>query len=311
MMDWTTSDCRYFHRQLSRHALLYTEMVTTGALLHGDVQKHLQHHQTEHPVALQLGGSDPSDLARCTALAQEWGYDEVNLNVGCPSDRVQNGSFGACLMKEPALVRDCLSAMRAAGDIPVTIKHRIGVDDDEGYGPLRAFVEQVAQSGVSSFTVHARKAILQGLSPKQNREVPPLHYDYVYQLKQDFPELEVVINGGIKTHADCETHLQHVDGVMLGREAYHNPYMLAEVDQRYFGSENPPIGRVEAAEAMFSLVEDYCDSNGGKLMHITRHMMGLFLGQPGAKQYKRYLSENAWREGAGRKVLEEALSFIA
>lgn len=309
MMDWTTRECRYFHRQLTRKALLYTEMVTTGALLFGDVERHLRFDEAEHPVALQLGGSKPEDLAKSSVLAQQWGYDEVNLNCGCPSDRVQNGSFGACLMAQPELVRDCVKAMRDAVDIPVTVKHRIGIDDADSYEHMLHFVGTVAESGCDTFIVHARKAILGGLSPKQNREIPPLIYEHVYRLKREMPDLTIVINGGIKTHAECEAHLEHVDGVMLGREAYHNPWLMAEVDSRYFGEQNPLQNRQQAVEAMLPFIDAEL-AQGQRLFYSTRHMMGLFLAQQGAKAFKRYLSENAWKKGAGSDVLATAAELI-
>lgn len=250
-MDWTDRHCRRFWRTLTRHARVYTEMVTTGALLHGDVERHLRFNSEEHPVALQLGGAVPADLAACAALGEEWGYDEINLNCGCPSDRVQNGRFGACLMAEPALVRDCVTAMREACDIPVTVKHRIGIDHQECYSELVDFVGTVASGGAEVFIVHARKAWLQGLSPKENREIPPLNYDWVYHLKRDFPDLTIVINGGIETLDACAAHLEHVDGVMLGRAPYQNPWLLSEVDTRLFGAgESVSADREAAIDAM-------------------------------------------------------------
>ena len=309
MMDWTTRECRYFHRQLTRKALLYTEMVTTGALIYGDVERHLRFDEAEHPVALQLGGSDPADLAKASKLAQDWGYDEVNLNCGCPSDRVQNGSFGACLMAKPELVRDCVKAMQDAVNIPVTVKHRIGIDDNDSYEDMLAFVTTVAESGCDTFIVHARKAVLGGLSPKQNREVPPLKYDYVYRLKRELPQLNIMINGGIKTHAECEQHLEHVDGVMLGREAYHNPWLMADVDSRYFGETDPLQNRQQAVEAMLPFIDAELDQ-GQRLFYSTRHMMGLFQAQQGAKAFKRYLSEHAWKQGASSQVLADAAALV-
>lgn len=309
MMDWTTRECRYFHRQLTKQALLYTEMVTTGALLFGDVERHLRFDDAEHPVALQLGGSSPEDLAKSAKLAQQWGYDEVNLNCGCPSDRVQNGSFGACLMAQPELVRDCVKAMLDAVSIPVTVKHRIGIDDADSYEQMLNFVGTVAESGCDTFIVHARKAILGGLSPKQNREIPPLIYDYVYRLKQEMPELTIVMNGGIKTHDECEQHLAHVDGVMLGREAYHNPWLLAEVDSRYFGGVDPLADRKQAVEAVLPFIDAELAA-GQRLFYTTRHMMGLFQAQQGAKAFKRYLSENAWKQGASSGVLSAAADLV-
>src|SRR3954471_4602877 len=236
MMDWTDRHCRVFHRQITRHTWLYTEMVTTGALLHGDVARHLDFSDEEHPVALQLGGSEPADLAKSAKLGEQWGYDEINLNCGCPSERVQKGAFGACLMAEPDLVADCVKAMRDAVDIDVTVKHRIGIDRNENYDFVRDFVGTIADAGCKTFIVHARNAILKGLSPKENRDIPPLRYEVAYQLKREFPDLEIIINGGIKGDAEVEQHLQHVDGVMLGREAYHNPFVMAYFDQRFYGA---------------------------------------------------------------------------
>lgn len=309
MMDWTTRECRFFHRQLTHKALLYTEMVTTGALLYGDVERHLRYHDAEHPLALQLGGSDPVDLAKSAKLAEEWGYDEVNLNCGCPSDRVQNGSFGACLMAKPELVRDCVAAMREAVNIPVTVKHRIGIDDADSYEDMLNFVDVVAESGCRTFIVHARKAVLGGLSPKQNREVPPLKYDYVYRLKKERPDLQIILNGGVKTHAESEAHLAHVDGVMLGREAYHNPWMLAEVDSLYFDSENPLDARQQAVQAVVPFIEEEL-ARGQRLFYTTRHMMGLFQAQSGAKAFKRFLSENAWKPDASTEILTQAAALV-
>ena len=310
MMDWSDHNCRFFWRLLTRRALLYTEMVTTGALIHGDRERFLHYNDEEHPVALQLGGADAGELARCTRWAQEWGYDEVNLNCGCPSDRVQSGLFGACLMDRPALVADGVKAMRDACDIPVTVKHRIGIDHMESYAELADFVGTVASAGCDVFIVHARKAWLQGLSPKENREIPPLNYPWVYQLKRDFPALSIVINGGIQSLAECETHLQQVDGVMLGREAYQNPWMLADVDRRLFAQDNPAGSRDEVVQALLP----YCEqalAGGGRLNHITRHILGLYQGMPGARKFRRHLSENAFREGADVDVLREALSLVA
>ncbi len=305
MMDWSDRHCRYFWRQLTRQSLLYTEMVTTGALIHGDRERFLHFNPEEHPVALQLGGSNPDDLARCATWAQEWGYDEVNLNCGCPSDRVQSGMFGACLMAKPDLVADCVRAMRAACDIPVTVKHRIGIDDMETYGELTHFVETISSAGCEVFIVHARKAWLQGLSPKENREIPPLNYPWVYQLKQDYPQLQIVINGGIQTLDDCREHLQHVDGVMIGREAYQNPWMLAQVDSAIYGVDNPAESRDDVIAGLLPYVERQLAS-GAHLNHITRHILGLYQGVPGARKFRRHLSENAYKKEAGLEVLEEA-----
>jgi len=311
MMDWTTSDCRVFHRLISDHALLYTEMVTTGALIHGDAARHLDYHASEHPVALQLGGSHPAELAQCARMAEEWGYDEVNLNVGCPSDRVQNNMIGACLMAHPQLVAECLGEMQAAVRIPVTVKHRLGIDDLDSFEHLHQFVETVRQSGCSSFTIHARKAILQGLSPKENRDIPPLIYDHVYSIKALYPELEIIINGGIKTLAECDHHLEKVDGVMIGREAYQNPWpLLSEVDQRYFGSRRPVRSRMDIAEAFIPYLEQRLAA-GAPLYAVTKHLLGLFHGQRGGKQFRRYLSENGHAREAGVKTFQAALALVS
>ena len=310
-MDWTDRHCRRFWRVLTRRARVYTEMVTTGALLHGDVERHLRFNDEEHPVALQLGGAAPEELAQCAALGEQWGYDEINLNCGCPSDRVQNGRFGACLMAEPMLVRDCVAAMRAACDIPVTVKHRIGIDHQECFSELVNFVGTVAEGGAEVFIVHARKAWLQGLSPKENREVPPLNYPWVNQLKRDFPELTIVINGGIETLDACEQHLEHVDGVMLGRAAYQNPWLLSEVDARLFEATTS-VGstREDAIETMLPYIEEQL-SEGARLHHVTRHMLGLYQGQYGGRQYRRHLSEHAYKTEAGVATLLEAAAFCA
>jgi tRNA-dihydrouridine synthase A len=310
MMDWSDHNCRFFWRLLTRQALLYTEMVTTGALIHGDRERFLHYNVEEHPVALQLGGSNPEELARCARWAQEWGYDEVNLNCGCPSDRVQSGMFGACLMAKPALVADCVKAMVDSCDIPVTVKHRIGIDAMESYEELLAFVEPVAAAGCSVFIVHARKAWLQGLSPKQNRDVPPLNYDWVYRLKVDFPHLTIVINGGIQTIAECKLHLQHVDGVMLGREAYQNPWMLAQVDEELFGMDKPAQSRDDIIAALLQYTQLQL-ARGTSLNHITRHILGLYQGVPGARKFRRHLSENAYKKTAGIEVLAQAYALVA
>ncbi|MEN9465414.1 MAG: hypothetical protein RL217_1595 [Pseudomonadota bacterium] len=306
MMDWSDSNCRMFWRSLSKNALLYTEMVTTGAILHGDKARHLNFHAKEHPIALQLGGSNPSELAQCAKLAQDWGYDEINLNVGCPSDRVQNNKIGACLMAEPLLVADCIKAMQDACDIDVTIKHRIGIDELDSYEYMHSFVQKVAATGCTTFIVHARKAILQGLSPKENREVPPLRYEEVYRLKKEFPNLEILINGGIQTYEQCDTHLQYVDGVMLGREAYHNPWILAQVDSRYFNQENPCSSRTQALQNYLPFIEQELNK-GARLQHISRHILGLFHGQAGGRAFRRYLSEQAHHKNAGLDTVIEAL----
>jgi tRNA-dihydrouridine synthase A len=309
MMDWSDHHCRFFWRLLTRQALLYTEMVTTGALIHGDRERFLHYNAEEHPVALQLGGSDPADLARCAKWAQDWGYDEVNLNCGCPSDRVQSGMFGACLMARPDLVADGVKAMRDACSIPVTVKHRIGIDDMETYGQLLDFVGPVAEAGCEVFIVHARKAWLKGLSPKENREIPPLNYPWVYRLKTDFPNLVFVVNGGIQTLAECRQHLQQVDGVMIGREAYQNPWMLATVDLELFGMDNPAQCRDDVIAALIPYVEQQL-ARGAHLNHITRHILGLYQGVPGARKFRRHLSENAYKKTSGVEVLIEAARLV-
>ena len=310
MMDWTDRFCRYFHRLLSKETLLYTEMITTGALIHGDSHHHLAFHDIEHPIALQLGGSDPQALASSVRMADKYGYDEINLNCGCPSDRVQSGRFGAILMKDAPLVADCFRAMQDVTTTPITIKHRIGIDDEDSYQFLCDFVGTIANTGCKTFIVHARKAWLQGLSPKQNREVPPLDYERVYQLKRDFPHLEIIINGGIKTLEKTEELLRHVDGVMMGREAYHNPYLLAEVDQKIYHSKQPSPSRVQVLEQFSESISGEL-ARGVKLSHMTRHILGLYQGIPGARKFRRYISENAHRPNAGTEVLYQALSNMA
>ena len=310
-MDWTDRHCRRFWRTLTHYTRVYTEMVTTGALLHGDVARHLRFDDEEHPVALQLGGSAPADLAQCARIVEEWGYDEINLNCGCPSDRVQNGRFGACLMTEPALVRDCVSAMREASEVPVTVKHRIGIDHQECYSELVDFVGTVASGGAEVFIVHARKAWLQGLSPKENREIPPLNYKWVYHLKRDFPDLTIVINGGIETLDACEQHLERVDGVMLGRAPYQNPWLLSEVDQRIFGATTSVrSSREDAVENILPYIERQL-REGARLHHVTRHMLGLYQGQYGGRQYRRHLSERAHKAEATADTLLEAMAYCA
>ncbi|QMV15669.1 tRNA dihydrouridine(20/20a) synthase DusA [Vibrio spartinae] len=309
MLDWTDRHCRYFHRLLTSQALLYTEMVTTGAIIHGKGD-FLAYNDEEHPVALQLGGSNPQDLATCAKLAAERGYDEINLNVGCPSDRVQNGRFGACLMAEPQLVADCVAAMKAEVDIPVTVKTRIGIDEQDSYPFLTDFITTVAeQGGCEQFTIHARKAWLNGLSPKENREIPPLDYPRAYQLKRDFPHLQIAVNGGIKSLEETKAHLEQLDGVMIGREAYQSPYLLADVDQQIFGLETPVKKRSQVVEEMYPYIESQL-SKGAYLGHISRHMLGLFQNMPGARQWRRYISENAHKKGAGIEVIQTALLKI-
>ena len=309
MMDWTDRHCRYFHRLLSEHALLYTEMVTTGAIIHGDRDRFLHHSAEEYPLALQLGGHDGAELAQCAAFAEQAGYQEVNLNVGCPSDRVQNGRIGACLMAEPETVANAVKAMQDAVSIPVTVKHRIGIDGRESYGELVDFVGRVAEAGCATFVVHARIAILQGLSPKENRDVPPLKPEVVYQLKKDFPELEIIINGGIVSFDAIDEHLLHLDGVMLGREAYHNPWLMSEVDSRLYSGKKPVLERKQVVEKMLPYIEAEM-SRGTYLSHITRHMLGLYQGEPGARKFRRYISENAHKKGAGMEVLLEAVEQV-
>lgn len=309
MLDWTDRHYRYFARQISRHTWLYTEMVTTGALLYGDVERHLRFDEAEHPVALQLGGSEPSELAQCARLAQQWGYDEVNLNVGCPSERVQKGAFGACLMAEPQLVADCVKAMRDVVDIDVTVKHRIGIDQIEHYDYLADFVDQVAAAGCTTFIVHARNAILKGLSPKENREIPPLKYDYVYRLKQERPELEILLNGGVKTNAEIAEHLRHVDGVMVGREAYHNPWLMADWDAVFYGDDSTAVSRQQVVDAMLPYIRARL-AEGHKLRNIARHILGLFQGMPGARQWRRMLSDAKLLDGADEGLLLQALAAM-
>ncbi|MGV3742401.1 MAG: tRNA dihydrouridine(20/20a) synthase DusA [Burkholderiaceae bacterium] len=313
MMDWTDRHCRYFHRQLSRHSWLYTEMVTTGALLYGDVARHLDFNKEEHPVALQLGGSEPADLAKSARLGEQWGYDEINLNCGCPSERVQKGAFGACLMKEPQLVADCVKAMRDAVSIDVTVKHRIGVDENESYAFVRDFIGTVAEAGCTTFIVHARNAVLKGLSPKENREIPPLRYEVAYQLKRDFPQLEILLNGGVKTLSEIDMHLQHVDGVMIGREAYHNPYLLSAFDSRYYGEAAMPKSRTEVVHAMLPYIQSQLAQHGTKglrLNSITRHMLGLMAGIPGARAFRQALSDSKKLSQGNPQLLLDALQAV-
>lgn len=313
MMDWTDRHCRQFHRHITKHTWLYTEMVTTGALLHGDVARHLDFDGIEHPIALQLGGSEPADLAKSAKLGAQWGYDEINLNCGCPSERVQRGAFGACLMAEPTLVADCVKAMRDAVDVDVTVKHRIGINDVDSYEFMRDFVGEIAAAGCSTFIVHARNAILKGLSPKENREIPPLKYEYAYRLKREFPNLEIIINGGIKTSAEIDLHLQHVDGVMLGREAYHNPYVMAEFDARYYGDNASIKSRRDVLAAMIPYVQTQLDlyaERGLKLNSITRHMLGLMTGLAGARSFRQMLSDSKQLASGRPELLLEAAERV-
>ena len=313
MMDWTDRHCRYFHRLLSRRTRLYTEMVTTGALLHGDVPRHLDFDETEHPVALQLGGSEPADLAHAAKLGQQWGYDEVNLNCGCPSERVQRGAFVACLMAEPQLVADCVKAMVDAVDVPVTVKHRIGIDKVESYEFVRDFVGTVAEAGCEVFVVHARNAWLKGLSPKENREIPPLRYELVHRLKQDFPALVIAINGGVTADAVVHAELDRVDGVMVGREAYHHPWWLARWDSLYYGEAPSGLRREEVEEAMVAYMEREHAARGTPWHTIARHMMGLYNGLPGARRWRQVWSDHRLKGEAPREVMRLAHegSFLA
>jgi len=308
MMDWTDTHCRYFMRLLSPSALLYTEMVTAAAIVHGDADRFLRFNAEEHPIALQLGGSNPDWMAEATARAAAYDYDEININVGCPSDRVQSGQFGACLMAKPELVSECFVAMQKETDIPITVKSRIGIDDQDSYAFLKAFIEPVAAAGCRRFVVHARVAILEGLSPKENRTVPPLDYERVYQLKHDYPELEIIINGGLASLEEVETVLGHVDGAMIGRQAYHQPYFLAELE-KHFNPHWAMPSRQDIVENMMPYVDQQV-AGGASLNSITRHMLGLFAGQPGARAWRRYISEHAHRESAGGEVLINALNAM-
>jgi tRNA-dihydrouridine synthase A len=309
MMDYTDRHFRYFVRLMTRHTLLYTEMVTSGAILHGDHRRFLEFHPAEHPLALQLGGSDPEALAACARIADDYGYDEINFNVGCPSDRVQSGRFGACLMQEPDLVAECVAAMRAASRVPVTVKTRIGVDDRDSYEHLVEFIGKVAASGCAVFIIHARKAWLKGLSPKENREIPPLRYDVAARLKRDFPQLTIVVNGGVQTLDAMHAHLGDFDGVMVGREAVSNPYLFADVDRRFFGAAVQPLSRGEVLQAWMPYIAVQLQE-GVPLARMTRHALGLFHGLPGARAWRRALSEEAVRPGAGLVVLQQALGSL-
>ena len=308
MMDWTDRHCRAFHRTLTRQALLYTEMVTSKAVIHGDRERLIGFSDIEHPVALQLGGSEPDELAQCARIAEDFGYDEVNLNCGCPSDRVQSGAFGACLMREPQRVADSLQAMIEASRLPATVKCRIGVDDQDPRDALFTLVEACAARGVSTFIVHARKAWLKGLSPKENRDVPPLDYDLVYELKRAHPELTIAINGGIATLDEAEAHLAHVDGVMLGRAAYHEPALLGQIDRRFFG-EGRDVGPFAALEAYRPYMAAQLAA-GTPLSHMTRHMLGLMHGLPGARAFRRIMTVDAVEPGAGLEVVDRAVEAV-
>ena len=309
MMDWTDRHCRYFHRLLSQHTLLYTEMVTTGALIHGDVPRHLRFNAQEHPLALQLGGSEPADLAHCAKLGAEWGYNEININCGCPSERVQRGAFGACLMAEPTLVADCVKAMidalagRSGAKVPVTVKHRIGINKSESYGFVRDFVGTVSQAGCNTFIVHARNAWLKGLSPKENRDIPPLRYDLVHQLKRDFPQVTMAINGGITTNAQIADQLQHLDGVMVGREAYYNPWVLASWDAAFFASPTSCLSREQIELQMCDYMAQEQAAHGTAWSAIARHMLGLRHGQPGSRRWRQVWSDHRLKTLPPHKVM--------
>ena len=309
MLDWTDRYCRYFLRLISKHVVLYTEMVTTGAILHGNRERFLDFDPSEHPVALQLGGSEPADLAQCARLGEAWGYDEINLNVGCPSDRVQSGRFGACLMITPQLVADCVKSMRDSVEIDVTVKHRIGVDNRDSYSELCDFIGSISEAGCNTFIVHARKAWLQGLSPKENREIPPLSYETVHRLKQDYPHLEFIINGGITSLDQAQQQLEQVDGVMIGREAYNNPWMLSEVDKMIFGDTQKAMTRHQIVEALLPYMQNEL-SLGTPINRITRHILGLFQGRPGARKWRRMISEESHRTGVDHQLLLRAAALV-
>ncbi|NQY35606.1 MAG: tRNA dihydrouridine(20/20a) synthase DusA [Alteromonadaceae bacterium] len=309
MLDWTDRHCRYFYRVMSKHTVLYTEMVTTGAILFGKGD-YLSFNNEEHPLVLQLGGSDPKAMSECAKIAEQQGYDEININVGCPSDRVQNGRFGACLMAEPNVVAECVQQMQSVVDIPITVKSRIGIDDLDSYSFLHEFINTVGDAGCRHFIIHARKAWLSGLSPKQNREVPPLDYERVYQIKQSFPQIEISINGGIKSLAEANYHLSQLDGVMIGREIYQNPYVLVQADREIWQTESPELSRQEIVVAMIEYIDRYV-AQGGKPWHVLRHMLGLCNGLPGARQFRRYLSENSRVDGANGNVLRAAFEIVS
>lgn len=310
MMEWSDRHCRYLWRLLTRQSLLYTEMVTSGALIHNDPARFLPFNKEEHPLALQVGGSNPADLARCAELAEKWQYDEINLNCGCPSDRVQSGKIGAVLMAEPELVAECINAMIKACDIPVTVKHRLGIDDMEDYEDMKRFVATVAEAGCETFIVHARKAWLKGLSPKENREIPPLKYELVYRLKEEFPKLRIVINGGITTVEQCQELLGHVDGVMIGREAYNNPFFLKDIDQAIFDTANPGLDRHQIVERYIAYCEQQLEQ-GQRLHYMSRHILGLYQGQPRARLFRKHISEHSHKPGANADILREALAIVS
>ncbi|MCP4075897.1 MAG: tRNA dihydrouridine(20/20a) synthase DusA [Gammaproteobacteria bacterium] len=309
MLDCTDRHDRYFMRLLSKNILLYSEMITTSAIVHGDRDYLLGFDETEHPVAVQLGGSDPQVLSEAAKICEDYGYDEINLNVGCPSDRVQSGAFGACLMAQPELVAECVIAMKSSTSLPVTVKHRTGIDDRDSWDELVKFTRLQVDAGVDALIIHARKAWLKGLSPKQNREIPPLQYDWVYKLKQMFSDTEMIINGGIKTLSQCQQHLQYMDGVMLGREPYANPYMLANVDAELFGDSTEAIDRLQVLQQFYPYIEQQT-GKGMKLSHVIRHIIGLFHGQPNGRLWRRYLSENSFKKGAGIEVIQQAAKLV-
>jgi len=309
-MEYTDRHDRFFLRLISKHTWLYTEMLTTNTLIHGDAERFLQYNNSEHPLALQLGGSDPKDLAVCSKMANDFGYDEINLNVGCPSDRVKSGRFGASLMADPQLVARCVEAMQNHSSVPVTVKCRLGIDDQDEYGDLKNFIQTVAKGGCQIFIIHARKAWLQGLSPKENRDVPPLNYELVYRIKREFPELEIIINGGLKTLEDAKTQLDYLDGAMIGREAYHNPYILVQADQLIYGDQYETPSRKKILEQYLPYVEQQL-TKGVNLTQMSRHLLGLFQGLPGAKAWRRHISENAHKDGAGIEVIEHAQRFVS
>jgi tRNA-dihydrouridine synthase A len=313
MLDWTDRHCRYFYRVLSAHTVLYTEMVTTGAILHGRGD-YLSYNDAEHPLVLQLGGSNVKDMTECAKIAEQYGYDEININVGCPSDRVQNGRFGACLMAEPTLVGDCVNEMQNATNIPVTVKSRIGIDDLDSYEFLHTFIDEVAKADCNHFIIHARKAWLTGLSPKQNRDVPPLDYERVYQIKQDFPNLNISINGGIKSLTETKEHLQHVDGVMIGREIYSSPYLLSEVDQQIYGVDKTIISREQVINAMADYIDAYISTTpehgSNRAWHVLRHMLGMCNGLAGARQFRRDLSDCSSNSNANGDSLKQAFAKV-
>ncbi len=309
MLDWTDRHYRFFMRLITQHTQLYTEMITCGAILHGNKEQHLKFDESEHPIVLQLGGSQPQELAECAKIAEQYGYDEINLNVGCPSDRVQEGRFGACLMAEPELVAECINAMSNSVSIPITVKTRIGIDELDSYEFLHNFISTITQADCQHVIIHARKAWLSGLSPKENREIPPLDYPRAYQLKSDFPNIQFSINGGITSLQSAQQHLEHVDGVMMGREAYHNPYLLATVDKLFYLAPTEPATRLQLLELYYPYIEQQL-KKGVRLNHITRHILGLFQGLPGARAWRRHLSENAHRAGANLTTVQNAAALV-